>query len=74
MLGRISRLLEDKNYGFVYSSDLDRYFFFCPALVDEESPRQYPELKVGNTVSFEPSTKVVNNEEKGRALNVYYIA
>jgi len=74
MLGRISRILEDKNYGFIYSSELDKYFFFCPALVDEESPRKYPELKVGNTVSFEPASKIVNEQEKGRATNVYYLA
>lgn len=74
MLGRISRILEDKNYGFIYSADLDKYFFFCPALVDRESPRPYKELKVGNTVSFEPASKIVKENEKGRALNVYYIA
>lgn len=71
MLGQISRILTDKGYGFVKSDDGD--YFIHPQLMAPDSPLSFDQLKVGQTVSFEPSFKVTKGQKKLRAENITFI-
>lgn len=71
MLGTITRVLPDKSYGFIHSDG--KFYFFHKDLVSKESPLQFHELKVTQQVSFEPSSRIVNGEEKLRAENVIFV-
>ena len=72
MLGKVSRILEDKRFGFIRDSE-GNYFFFHQQTVSPDSPLKFDELKVGQEVSFEPSTRVIGGVEKTRAENVCFI-
>lgn len=71
MLGKITRVLSDKKFGFIQSEG--QYFFYHQQTVSPESPLTFDQLKVGQTVSFEPGFRVIKGEEKGRAENVIFI-
>jgi cold shock CspA family protein len=73
MLGKITRILESKGFGFIWSTIEEKHFFFHRDTISPDSPLTFDKLKVGNTVSFEPSTKIVSGNEKGRAENVIYL-
>jgi len=72
MLGKVSRILEDKRFGFIKDVE-GNYFFFHQQTVSPESPLKFDELKVGQEVSFEPSSRVIDGVEKTRAENVCFI-
>lgn len=73
MVGKITRILSDKGFGFIWNITEEKYFFFHKETIAKDSPVQFEKLKEGNTVSFEPSTKIVDGIEKGRAENVFYL-
>jgi cold shock CspA family protein len=73
MLGKITRILESKGFGFIWSVMEEKHFFFHKDTVSPESPIPFDKMKVGNTVSFEPSSKIINGNEKGRAESVVYL-
>ena len=72
MLGKITRKLEDKHYGFIQDVD-GKYYFFHQETVSPDSPLKFDEMKVGQQVSFDPGSRVIDGQEKMRAENVVYI-
>ena len=73
MLGKITRILSSKGFGFIWSTMEEKHFFFHRDTVASDSPVPFDKMKVGNTVSFEPSSKIIAGNEKGRAESVTYI-
>jgi len=73
MIGKISRILREKSYGFIWDAMSNEYYFFHKQTVAEDSPIQFEGLKEGHTVSFEPKTRLIDGAEKTRAEEVCYL-